>query len=80
MTTLATNVPGLNKIGQNEENCLMVPPNSGRYLAKGIIRLLENPMLARRPAKADPASVEKFDMKYFVDYLTETYQEMTNKK
>lgn len=75
---VATSVPGLNEVGVNGNNCLMVPPRDEKKLAKAILKLLDDPRLADHLAQAGPNSVKKFDMKLFVDFIMDEYSELMN--
>lgn len=72
---VATNVPGLDEIGQDDLNCLMIPPKDEKSLAAAILRLLEDSNLAHRLSSEGPRTVRKFDMNLFVDYLEKEYGE-----
>ena len=77
---VATSVPGLNEIGKDGINCLLVPPRDSKSLAKAILKLLMDKKLSARLASAGPESVNKFDMKSFVDFLEITYSDLKGNK
>ena len=74
--TVMTNVCGLNEIGIDNYNCLMVPVKDGVSLAQAIRRLIEEKSLSEKIAKNGPGSVGKFDISLFVNYCMKEYREL----
>jgi glycosyltransferase involved in cell wall biosynthesis len=71
---VATDVPGLDEVCINNSNCLTVPPQDSQELANAINKLLNDETLANRLAQAAPASIQKFNMRNFVDFLETAYK------
>jgi len=76
---ICTDVPGLNEVGINRKNCLMIPPRNSKKLAKTIVRLLNDDVLTQKISDNGPKSIKKFDMKKFVYFVEKTYVTFINK-
>ena len=74
--TVMTNVCGLNEIGINNYNCLMVPMKDEMSLAQAIRKLIEEKSLSEKISKNGPGSVSRFDISLFVDYCMKEYREL----
>lgn len=74
--TVMTNVCGLNEIGINNYNCLMVPAKDKMSLAQAIRKLIEEKSLSEKISKNGPGSVSRFDISLFVDYCMKEYREL----
>lgn len=72
---VATNVTGLNEIIKNEENSLVIAPKDANSLANAILRLIDNPKLAKKISECGSDSVTKFDIKLHVEKLERIYKE-----
>jgi len=73
---ITTNIPGPSEIIINGENGFLVPPGNPEALANGILRLLDNPALAKQMGDAGKKRAEKlFDIKKNVKQIERIYEE-----
>ncbi|MGA8853272.1 MAG: glycosyltransferase family 4 protein, partial [Christiangramia sp.] len=61
LPVVSTNVGGIPYLISNEENGLLVKPRDAEAMAKGILRLMENPELAENLSKKGRLKAEKFN-------------------
>ena len=71
-----SNTSGLDEIGINGCNYLTVEPRNSRSLADAIIRLLGDDKLQDKLMNNATSSIEKFDMRFFVDYIEDEYKKV----
>ena len=71
-----SNTSGLDEIGINGCNYLTVEPRSSRSLADATIRLLGDDKLQDKLMNNATSSIEKFDMRFFVDYIEDEYKKV----
>ena len=76
LPTIVSNTSGLDEIGINGYNCLTVEPRNSRSLADAIIRLLGDDKLQDKLMNNATSSIEKFDMRFFVDYIEDKYKKV----
>jgi LPS biosynthesis protein, putative len=76
LPTIVSNTSGLDEIGINGYNCLTVEPRNSRSLADAIIRLLGDDKLQDKLMNNATSSIEKFDMRFFVDYIEDEYKKV----
>lgn len=73
---IATAVSGLNEVAKNDVNALTVPPRDSDALARAIVKLDDNPKLAKRLAVNGPKSIRKFDISEHVRKVQAIYEEI----
>ena len=61
LPVVSTNVGGIPYLISNEENGLLVKPRDAEAMAKGILRLMENPEFAENLSKKGRLKAEKFN-------------------
>lgn len=68
---VVTDVGGLSEMVINDRTGLVVPPNNPELLAKGIIRILKDPVLARKMGEAGRKLIEE---NFTIEKMVEGYQ------
>jgi phosphatidylinositol alpha-mannosyltransferase len=70
---VATDIEGYREVVGNGAYALLVRPGDPAALARGIERLLESPLLARRLASAGRRRVQRFSWPILTDEIERTY-------
>jgi glycosyltransferase involved in cell wall biosynthesis len=66
-----TDSEGVRDYARHEENCLVVPPRAPEALAAAMLRVLDEPALARRLAQNGPPTARRYDWKWMADRMEE---------
>jgi glycosyltransferase involved in cell wall biosynthesis len=71
---VSTDVDGLRDVLQDDVNSLVVPPRDPEALAQGMVRMLDDPSLARRLSGAAREASRRFDIQVFVNKMSRLYE------
>lgn len=73
---VATAVGGIPEIVKNNETGILVPARDSKKLAQGIIKLIEDKILANELAENGKIHVQNFDVRKMVEKTEQIYQEV----
>jgi glycosyltransferase involved in cell wall biosynthesis len=71
---VSTDVDGLRDVLQGDVNSLVVPPRDPKALAHAMVRMLDDPSLARRLSGAAREASRRFDIQVFVNKMSRLYE------
>ncbi|HEX9723357.1 MAG TPA: glycosyltransferase [Vicinamibacteria bacterium] len=71
---VSTDVDGLRDVLQDDLNSLVVPPRDPEVLAHAMVRMLDDPSLARRLSGAAREASRRFDIQGFVNKMSRLYE------
>ncbi len=62
-----TDSKGVRDYAQNEENCILTPPRNSDALSKGILKLIQNPIMVERFRRNGPTTASRFTWDVTID-------------
>ena len=71
---VSTDVDGLRDVLQDDVHSLVVPPRDPKALAHAMVRMLDDPSLARRLSGAAREASRRFDIQVFVNKMSRLYE------